>query len=127
MGILDGAKMVKPCPKCGAINFDDEKTCYKCGNSIIGVYGASHSLHNEEMKPETIYRGAIVSTYFPLIPIYGISRSHTLLDIAEYADDPQEREELRGRASEYLRFSIGINIAYLCAVGLLVGLWILTS
>lgn len=118
--------MVKICPKCNAVNFNDEKTCYKCGNSIIGVYATSHSLHSEEMKAQMICRGAIVSTYFPLIPIYGISRSHTLLDMAEYADDPQEREELRGRASEYLRFSIGINIAYLLILVILAGLWILT-
>jgi hypothetical protein len=118
--------MVKICPKCTAVNFNDEKTCYKCGNSIVGTHATSSSLHSEEMKSRMILRGAIVSTFFPLIPIYGIRRSLALLEMAEYADNPPEREELRGRASEYLRFSIGINIAYLLILAILAGLWILT-
>lgn len=109
--------MVNLCPKCGAVNFDEDRQCYRCGAAISGSI-----VHRESLRPGELRGSAQRGFLAVLIPFYGIGRAVNYYQLAEIERNPSSAAEYRRMAKTCLYISLGMT-----AMGVILGAILLFS
>ena len=110
--------MVVLCPRCMAVNTEEDRVCYKCGMSLNTLSSQSKKSESTDLIPTSFWFIIMVVT----IPFFGIIFYFILAREARELDDKNQRASFEKKGSKYLLVYTLMTFVWLIVILVQLGL-----